>query len=158
MLCYVYPIDPGTRPDQGLPGQQPGLWPGGMPSQPIYLPPFGWVKPPLFPTPPIHIPPPPGIWNPAFPSFPIYIPDIGWINIPLFPSQLPIILPPALPPGINIPAFPQNPIVIPPMPIVDVPPGKVLVVVVTSEGSKWGVADKNAIVTPPIYGTEPTPK
>lgn len=128
MFCYIYPIDPSNRPDQGLPGAPPTVGGG-----PVY-PPGIWPNPPGW-----SRPNPPSIWNPTFP-------------------YLPIVIPPTLPPGINIPNFPTNPIVIPPLPPFAIPEGKALVLVVTSEGSKWGMVDTNAVVKPPIYGTEPTPK
>ena len=92
----------GNRPDNSLPGSQPGIdneLPGGQPG----------VDVPVFPTNPIVIPP--DSMAPGVPSHPIYIPPI--INIPGFPTH-PIVIPPdAIEPGvpshpIHIPIGPDN--------------------------------------------------
>jgi hypothetical protein len=59
-LAWIMPLATGGQPDQGLPGQPPGIWPSpGYPSHPIA--PGG---------------PPPGIWpSPGVPTHPITIPD-----------------------------------------------------------------------------------
>jgi hypothetical protein len=98
-LAYVIPVS-GGQPDQGLPGQPPGIWPGpGFPTHPIAP---GGPPPGIWPGQPGHrpdqgLPQPPGIWpNPPGggnrpdqglpPGTVIPPPQVG---IPIFPGQLP---------------------------------------------------------------------
>jgi hypothetical protein len=79
----------GERPDQGLPGQPPGINIPTFPAHPIVIPPDGIA--------------------PGVPSHPIFIPPI--VEIPGFPTP-PIYIPPdAIAPGV-----PSHPIVYPPHP------------------------------------------
>lgn len=91
-LALITPIGGGT-PDQGLPA--PG---GGVPSHPIYNPPYPSTGP-GFPSYPIAPGGPPlGIWgpgspiigNPIAPGGPIGTVPPPQINIPVFPGQLPM--------------------------------------------------------------------
>jgi hypothetical protein len=146
-MAMIIPIA-GGRPDQGLPGQPPGIWGGGnvpMPTPPIYYPPSGGgggggQPPGIWPSPghPSHpIAPggrPPGIWGGAPPYPDQGLPGGGgggtgiWGggNVPM-PTP-PIYLPPGTIPGLK----PEHPIYIPPSvgvpgfpthPIVLPPPG-----------------------------------
>jgi hypothetical protein len=111
------PIGPNPPyPDQGLPGQPPGIWPSpGQPTHPIYNPPYP-SQGPGFPTHPIAPGgPPPQIWpSPGVPTHPIYYPP--------YPSQGPgfpthPIAPGGPPPGIwPSPGHPSHPIYWPPFP------------------------------------------
>ena len=91
-LAYVIPVSGGGQPDQGLPGQPPGVNIPGFPTHPIA--PGGGGSPP-------------GIWpSPGHPSHPIAPggggnrPDQGLppgtiipppqVGIPVFPGQLPV--------------------------------------------------------------------
>lgn len=139
--ALITPVDPGAHPDHGLPGEPPGIWPGGHPEHPIVLPPEKPGDPPVviwpdpgpfpIPTPPIYYPP--SIWprpgHPAHPIAPggehpmppIYYPPIIWpqppeggppiIIDPPHPEH-PIVLPPIVWPDPN-PPHPAHPIVIP---------------------------------------------
>jgi hypothetical protein len=136
-LAMITPLS-DARPDHGLPGQPPGIWPSpGHPAHPIAPggpPPGYWggVAPPL-PTHPIAPGgPPPGYWGgvaPPHPSHPIapggQPPGIwGGGNVPM-PTP-PIHLPPGtipglkpdhpiyIPPSSGIPGVPTHPIVLPP--------------------------------------------
>jgi hypothetical protein len=120
-LAMITLMDSGAHPDQGLPGQPPGIWPSpGHPAHPIApggRPPGIWGGPPLYPdqglpgsqphpSHPIVIPP--GALGPGQPTHPIYIPPIASTG-PGFPTQ-----PIYIPPGAIAPGVPTHPIVIPP--------------------------------------------
>jgi hypothetical protein len=106
-LALITPLGSGGVPDQGLPGQPPGIWPSpGHPSHPIA--PGGQ---------------PPGYWGGVAPPYP----DQGLPGRPPYPSQgpgfptAPIMLPPYVPggPPVSIwpnPGNPAHPIVLPPPP------------------------------------------
>jgi hypothetical protein len=110
-LAYIIPVETGglggPRPDNTLPGQQPGIWgpPGPWPTPPIAMPPGGsagqppgiWGPTDPRPTPPIYIPPegsppPLGIWGPTDPR-----PGYGLPGPQPHPEH-PIVPPPNLPP------------------------------------------------------------
>jgi len=168
----------GERPDNSLPGEQPGI--------DNSLPPF--------PAHPIVIPPD-GI-APGYPSHPIYIPPIPDNSLPPFPAH-PIVIPPdAIAPGVPTqpiywPAYPDNslpgsqpkpdntlpgaqpgidnslpgsqpgidntlpPIELPPLP--EVPDDTIAIVLVKVPGqpAEWVVYTGGAELLPP---THPTPK
>jgi hypothetical protein len=131
-LALITPLATGGYPDQGLPGQPPGIWPSpGYPSHPIAPggppPVAGWTPPgyqpshpiapggqppypstgPGFPTNPIVIPP--DSMGPGVPEHPIVIPPDGIWPSPGYPSH-PIVIPPdTISPGV-----PSQPIYIPP--------------------------------------------
>jgi hypothetical protein len=131
-LALITPLATGGYPDQGLPGQPPGIWPSpGHPAHPIApggQPPYPSTGP-GFPTNPIVIPPdsisdgvpthpiiipPDGIWpSPGYPSHPIVIPP-DTIS-PGVPSQ-PIYIPPSIWPGPGTPTHPIAPGGQPPYP------------------------------------------
>jgi hypothetical protein len=106
-------------PDQGLPGQQPGV---SHPIAPGGRPPGIWGGPPLYPD--QGLPgQPPGYWGGVAPPYP----DQGLPGQPPRPSQggpfpsNPIVLPPYQPGGPPVtiwpsPGHPSHPIVIPPPP------------------------------------------
>jgi hypothetical protein len=121
-LAYIFPLATGGQPDQGLPGQPPGIWPSpGHPAHPIAPggpPPGVWPGPgyPTHPIAPGGPPPrpshpiviPPDALGPGTPSHPIVIPPEIWPQ-PGVPSH-PIVIPPdAIAPG-----TPSQPIYIPP--------------------------------------------
>jgi hypothetical protein len=106
-LARITPIASDARPDNTLPGQQPGIW---GPNDPR-------------PTPPIYIPVPPPPESGLSPEHPIYIPIVPAhpIVIPLPPNDLhpmpPIYIPPGpVDPGYGIDAGlrPEHPIYNPP--------------------------------------------
>jgi len=114
-LAYIFPLATGGQPDQGLPGQPPGIWPSpGYPSHPIAPggppPVAGWTPPgyqPGHPIAPGGQPPFPS-QGPGFPTNPIVIPpDSIADGVPTHP----IIIPPEIWPQ---PGVPTHPIVIPP--------------------------------------------
>jgi len=117
------PMPGGPRPDQGLPGQPPGIWPSpGHPSHPIAPggpPPGIWPSPghpdqglpgpQPTPTPPIYFPPegsepPLGIWGPTDPRPGTGLP--GAQPQPEHPIVLPPDLPTEIPPEGETPASP----------------------------------------------------
>jgi hypothetical protein len=136
-------LDTGAGPDQGLPGQSPGIWPSpGYPTHPI-APGGGPSTGPGFPTHPIAPGGPPvGIWpSPGYPTHPIApggpppgvwpSPPVGvWPNPPgggNYPSHQPVFpfppvgpdntLPPEeTPPGtpVQLPVFPPHVSPVPP--------------------------------------------
>jgi hypothetical protein len=125
ILCLLVPIGEGLYPDNSLPGGQ-----GGVPSHPIYMPPYP-SQGPGFPTHPIA---PGGSPYPdqglpggsgGYPSHPIYMPP--------YPSQGPGFPTHPIAPGGGY--YPDNALPIPPEPTE--PP-------TVEEGGKW--------VWTPIYG------
>jgi hypothetical protein len=123
-----------AHPDQGLPGQPPGIWgpndprptppiyfppagggQPGVPTHPIYNPPGIWGPNDPRPTPPIYMPgqPPLGIWGPndPRPNPPIYLPP-NQPTVPGVPTH-PIYNPPGIWGGGNVP-MPTPPIYFPP--------------------------------------------
>jgi len=136
VLCLIFPLESGGRPDQGLPQPPLGIW---GPTDPRPTPPIApggpglgfwggvappWVSHPIAPGGPPPRPdqglpqPPPGYWGGVAPPHP----DQGLPGPQPTPTP-PIYLPPGslpgiehpiyIPPIVNIPGFPTHPIVIP---------------------------------------------
>jgi hypothetical protein len=90
------PPQMGLHPDNSLPQPPPGIWggpgslprPPGVPTHPIYNPPYP-SQGPGFPTNPIVLPPPPGSGAPPIAA-----------QLPVFPPEAthPIVLPPEVAP------------------------------------------------------------
>lgn len=145
-LAYIMPVDQGAHPDNSLPGQPPGIWPGGKPEHPIVLPippdsiwpgvPAHPIYIPVYPAHPIVIPP--GSLAPGVPAHPIYLPPVIWPS-PGHPAH-PIVLPPGIIDGTH----PEHPIYLPPTvwPPLDPP---------TIWPSPGGPSQGPGFPTPPIY-------
>jgi annexin A7/11 len=139
--AVFYPMGGGGHPDQGLPGQPPGIWPSpGYPSHPIAP---GGPPPGIWPQPPGQ---PPGYWGGVAPPYP----DQGLPGRPPFPSQGPgfptnPIAPGGPPPGV----WPQPPV----HPDQGFPPGQSPpgMVVVWVPGRGWTYVPISAIGSRPDH-------
>lgn len=111
-FALITPLGGGAYPDNTLPQPQPPSRPPGVPTHPIYMPPYPDQGLPPFPS--QGLPgsqPRPDQGLPPYPSHPIYIPPVG--------GQPPLgIWGPTDPrPGYGLPGpqpHPEHPIVIPP--------------------------------------------
>jgi len=160
------------RPDQGLPGEQPGIDNSlpPFPAHPIVIPPDGIA--PGVPSHPIYIPPIPDNSLPPSVMPPIYIPPDGIApGVPTHPIFLPIYPDQGLPPagGGGQPPKPDQglpgeqpgidnslpPIELPPLP--EIPDDALALVMVKVPGTEaeWRIISKNSELLPP---THPTPK
>lgn len=111
-LALITFLSTDARPDNSLPGDQPSVRPPVFPTNPIVIPPDS-IGPGV---PPVHV------WIPVFPTAPIVIPP-GSLA-PGLPTH-PIVIPPpcpghpiVLPPGSVGDAKPEHPIVLPQPPVV----------------------------------------
>lgn len=102
--ALITPLFSDARPDQGLPGEQPGIDNSlpPFPAHPIVIPPDGLA--PGVPTHPIYIPPIPDNSLPPSVTPPIYIPPDA--IAPGVPTQ-PIFIPPT--PDNTLPGQPPRP-------------------------------------------------